>query len=517
MSVAVPPDDEHDEHDGTLIANVHPPDWVNPTPADRYNLVVIGGGTAGLVSAMGAAGLGARVALVERHLLGGDCLNTGCVPSKALISAARAIADARRVGASGVGASGIGASGVGASGAGAEADFGAVMARLRRLRAGIAPHDGVRRITGAGVDVFFGEARFISDRTVAVGDARLHFARAVIATGARPSLPPIPGLAEAAAHTSGTIFSLTALPRTLVVIGAGPIGCELAQAFARLGSAVTIVSLDARVLPREDPDAAAVVSAALAEDGVQLRLGARLVRVGRSAAETTVVFDRGAGEEQVSAACVLVATGRTPNTEGLGLDQAGVEVDRSGVVVDDHLRTTNPRIFAAGDVCSPLKFTHAADAMARIVLQNALFPGRARVSRLVVPRCTFTDPEIAHVGRTRADAGRDGLPCLTLDLPLSDVDRAALEGETRGFARLHVHPATGKVLGATLVARGAGDMIGPVVLAMTAGLSAGALADSIAPYPTQGEVWKRLGDAWRRTRFSARVRSLVGVWLRWAR
>jgi pyruvate/2-oxoglutarate dehydrogenase complex dihydrolipoamide dehydrogenase (E3) component len=212
-----------------------------------------------------------------------------------------------------------------------------------------------------------------------------------------------------------------------------------------------------------------------------------------------------------------VATGRTPNTEGLGLDQAGVAADQSGVVVDDHLRTTNPRIFAAGDVCSPLRFTHAADAMARIVLQNALFPGRARVSRLVVPRCTFTDPEIAHVGRTREEAERDGLPCLTLDLPLSDVDRAALEGGTRGFARLHVHPATGKVLGATLAARGAGDMIGPVVLAMTAGLSAGALADSIAPYPTQGEVWKRLGDAWRRTRFTARARSLVGVWLRWAR
>jgi len=361
------------------------------------------------------------------------------------------------------------------------------------------------------------EARFLDDRTVAVGDARLRFARAVIATGARAAVPPVPGLAEAAAHTNETIFSLTELPRTLVVIGAGPIGCELAQSFARLGSEVTIVSLDERVMPREDPDAAAVVSAALVEDGVRLRLGARLLRVERSAEETTVVFDRGKGEEHVSAAGVLVAVGRTPNTEGLGLDVVGVKVDRSGVVVDDHLRTTNRRIFAAGDICSPLKFTHAADAMARIVLQNALFPGRAKVSSLIVPWCTYTEPEVAHVGRTRADAERDGIPCLTLDLPLSDVDRAVLEGDTRGFARLHVHPATGKILGAILVARNAGDMIGPVVLAMTAGLGVGALANSIAPYPTQGEVWKRLGDSWRRTRFSARVKALVGVWLRWMR
>lgn len=497
----VHPDDAHNR---SLVASLHPRGRTNPTPAGEYNLVVIGGGTAGLVSAMGAAGLGARVALVERHLLGGDCLNTGCVPSKALISAARAIADARRVGAFG-----------------AEADvrvnFGAVMERLRRLRAEIAPHDGVHRITEAGVDVFLGAARFKDGRTVEVGQTHLRFARAVIATGARAAVPPVPGLAEASAHTNETIFTLTELPRSLVVVGAGPIGCELAQSFARLGSEVTIVSLDERVMPREDPDAAEVIRAALIEDGIRLLLGARLLRVDRVGDESTIVFERGAGEERVSAAGVLVAVGRTPNTEGLDLDRVGVKVDRTGVVVDDHLRSTNPRIFAAGDVCSPLKFTHAADAMARIVIQNALFPGRARASALVVPWCTYTEPEVAHVGRTRADAERDGIPCLTFDLPLDQVDRAVLEGDTRGFARLHVHAATGKVLGATLVARNAGNMIGPVVLAMSAGLGAGALAISIAPYPSQGEVWKRLGDAWRRTRFTARLKVLVGLWLRWMR
>ncbi|MDP2310624.1 MAG: mercuric reductase [Pseudomonadota bacterium] len=495
------PDDAYNRE---LVAHVHPPGRVNPTPAGRYQLVVLGGGTAGLVSAMGAAALGAKVALVERHLLGGDCLNTGCVPSKALIAAARAVADARRLGAFGARAT-------------VEVDFPAVMERLRRLRAEIAPHDGVERLTGAGVDVFLGDARFVSRDAVEVGGARLMFSRAVIATGARAASLPVPGLAEAAAYTNETIFNLTELPTSLVVIGAGPIGCELAQSFARLGSTVTIVSLDDQVMPREDADAAAVVAVALVEDGVALRLGAKLLRVDRAGGTATVVFERAGVEERVSAAGVLVAVGRAPNVEGLGLDVAGVAVDRAGVVVDDFLRTANPHIFAAGDVCSPLKFTHAADAMARIVIQNALFPGRARVSRLVVPWCTYTEPEVAHVGLTEADARKQGVPCLSLTLPLHDVDRAVLEGDTRGFARLNVHPGTGRVLGATLVGRNAGDMIGPAVLAMTAGISASTLARTIAPYPTQGEIWKRLGDAWQRTRFTARVEAIVRLWLRWMR
>ena len=495
------PDDAHNRE---LVAHVHPLDRVNPTPVDRYQLVVLGGGTAGLVSAMGAAAIGAKVALVERHLLGGDCLNTGCVPSKSLISAARAMADARRLASFGGRAT-------------VEVDFPAVMERVRRLRAGIAPHDGVKRLTDAGVDVFLGDARFVGRDAVEVGGARLEFSRAVIATGARAANLPVPGLAEATAYTNETIFNLTELPASLVVIDAGPIGCELAQSFARLGSRVTVVSLDERVLPREDADAAAVVASVLLDDGVALQLGAKLVRVDRAGDRVTVVYARDGVEERVSAAGVLVAVGRAPNVEGLGLEVAGVGVDRSGVVVDDFLRTANPRVFAAGDICSPLKFTHATDAMARIVIQNTLFPGRARVSRLVVPWCTYTEPEVAHVGLTEAEARKQGVPCLSLTLPLHDVDRAVLEGDTRGFARLHVHPGTGRVLGATLVGRNAGDMIGPAVLAMTAGLRASTLARAIAPYPTQGEVWKRLGDAWQRTRFTARVKALVKLWLRWMR
>lgn len=497
------PDDPHNRE---LVAQVHPPDWVNPVPKGRYNLVVIGGGTAGLVSAMGAAGLGARVALVERHLLGGDCLNYGCVPSKALLRAARAAHDARHLAAFGARTS-----------ASVEVDFAAVMERMRRLRAGIAHHDSAERFAQSGIDVFLGEARFVSPDEVEVEGARLRFARAVIATGARAAALPIPGLAEAGFLTNETAFSLTTLPRRLAVIGAGPIGCELAQAFRRFGSEVTVLAKDARVLPREDADAAAIVQEQLTSEGIDLRLGANLSGVSSGPEGKTLTYQRGLGPESVVVDEILVAVGRAPNVEGLGLSQAGIDFDRSGVRVDDRLRTATPRVFAAGDVCSRFQFTHAADAMARIVIQNALFVGRKRASSLVIPWATYTDPEVAHVGLYESEAKAQGLDVTTLTVKLADMDRAVLDGETTGFARLHVHARSGRILGATLVARHAGEMIGEATLAMTAGLKVGAFAKTIHPYPTQAEVWKRLGDAHARTRLKPWIKRLFERYLSFRR
>ncbi|MCA9529924.1 MAG: mercuric reductase [Myxococcales bacterium] len=502
----VTPDDAHNR---ALVANVHPPGRPNPTPDGRYNLVVVGAGTAGLVAAMGAAGLGAKVALVERALTGGDCLNHGCVPSKALLRSAHAAHEARvawETGAYGVRLA-----------AAPRVDFGEVMAQMRRLRAEISANDSVARLEAAGVDVYLGHGAFVGADALEVDGRRLRFRRAVLATGARAAVPPIPGLAESGYLTNETLFSLTELPRRLVIIGAGPIGCEMAQAFRRFGSEVVVVSLDAQVLPHDDPDAAARVKARLEREGVRLRLGADVTEVARRGDDTIVRFDRGGGAEQVQGDALLLAVGRTPNVDGLGLDAAGVEVDRTGVVVDDRLRTANRRIYASGDVASAYKFTHAADAMSRLVLQNALFFGRKRASALCIPWCTFTDPAVAHVGLQAREAAERGVEIGTYTVGLDEVDRAILDGETEGFARIHVHARSGRIVGATLVARHAGDMMGEVVLAMTEGLRVGALSTAIAPYPTEGEVWKKLGDAHQRSRLGPRLAAFLRRYFGWVR
>lgn len=499
----VVPDDTHNR---ALVSNVHPPAWKNPTPARRYNLVVIGAGTAGLVSAVGAAGLGARVAIVERHLMGGDCLNYGCVPSKGLLRAARAAAAVDEAGGFGVRVF-----------APARVDFPAVMERMRRLRAGLSRNDSAHRLTTLGVDVFLGQARFVAPDAVDVNGQRLRFSRAVIATGARAATPPIPGLAEAGMLTNETIFSLTELPRRLVVIGAGPIGCELAQAFRRFGSEVSIVSLDPRLLPREDADAVAVLASRFAREGIHLALGASIQRVEQRPEGKVVVFETPDGHDEVAGDLILVAVGRDPNVEGLDLEAAGVSYGRTGVTVDDRLRTTNRRIFAAGDFCSNYKFTHAADAMARVVIQNALFFGRKKASALVIPWCTYTQPEIAHVGLYEREARERGLDVATFTVPLKELDRAVLDGEDEGFARVHAEKKSGRILGATLVASHAGEMIGEMALAITSGLSLAALSKTIHPYPTQAEAWRRLGDAFNRARLTPRVRGLFEQYLSWRR
>ena len=491
-----------------LDRHVAPSAWINPMPASRYHLVVIGGGPAGLVAAAGAAGLGAKVALIEKHRLGGDCLNYGCVPSKALLKSARVAATVRDAGEFGVEVP-----------AGVRVDFDAVMDRMRRLRASLAPHDSAERFRELGVDVFFGAGRFTSPDTIDVGGQSLRFRRALIATGAHAAIPDIPGLAEASFVTNETVFSLATLPRRLVVLGAGPIGCELAQAFARLGSQVTLIASRANVLPKEDADAARIVEESLRRDGVEILTDARADGVARSGPEKQVTIECGGAQRGSTVRTtdeLLVAVGRTPNVAGLGLDVAGVEFDlRVGVRVDDRFRTTNRRVFAAGDVCSRFQFTHAADAMARIVLQNALFPGRGKGSSLVIPRCTYTAPEVAAVGLTEAEARERGVAVDVLVEEMSRNDRAVVDGETAGFAKVLLKRGTDQIVGATIVASNAGGMLNEITLAMTAKLGLSSLAKTIHHYPTQGEIIKRLADQSQRRRLTPFVKRLFARWFAW--
>jgi pyruvate/2-oxoglutarate dehydrogenase complex dihydrolipoamide dehydrogenase (E3) component len=497
MATMAPPDDVRvepfDQFNQELIANVHPAGWVNPEPRERYHLVVIGAGTAGLVTASIAAGLGARVALVERHLMGGDCLNVGCVPSKAIISAARswqtATESRRRFGGPAV------------SGPG---DFGQAMARMRRLRAGLSRVDGAPRYRDLGIDVFLGEGRFTGRDIVMVGGRALRFRRAVIATGARAAVPPIPGLETTGYFTNETIFGLTELPRRLTVIGAGPIGCELAQAFARFGSVVTVMHRGAHILPREDADAAQVVERAMESHGVRLLHDATVLRAEVRGGERVIHVQIAGRTEEIAGDELLVATGRAPNVEDLGLEAASVTYSRRGVGVNDRLRTSNPHIYAVGDICSKHQFTHAADATARLVVANALFfgLGGGKVSTLVMPWATYTTPELAHVGMTEADATAAGLRVQTITVPLHDVDRAVLDGQEEGFLRVHLQEGTDRILGATLVAEHAGDMIGEITLAITAGVGLGKIGSTIHCYPTQAEAFRKAADAWRRTKLT---------------
>ena len=498
------PDDTYNK---TLVANVHPPDWVNPEPKGRYNLVVVGAGTAGLVTAAGAAGLGAKVALIERHLMGGDCLNVGCVPSKGVIRASRALFDARNGAEFGV-----------LAGDGIGFNFGAAMERMRRIRADISRHDSARRYRDElGVDVFIGEGKFVSPDCVEVEGKRLNFERAAICTGARAAAPPIPGLGEAGYLTNETVFSLTELPPRLAVIGAGPIGCELAQSFARFGSRVTLIELGTHILGREDGDAAEILHGAFVREGIQLQLGVRITSVEKNAGGKVIRLERGGEEHEVIADEILVGVGRAPNVEGLELEKAGIRYDKAGVAVSDRLQTSNPRVYAAGDICFPFKFTHTADALARILIANALFKGRQKASALTIPWCTYTDPEIAHVGMYEGDADERGIEVTTLTVPLADIDRAVLDGEAEGFARIHVRKGTDKILGATIVARHAGEMINEFSLAITIGIGISAIAKTIHPYPTQAEVIKRLGDAYNRTRLTPFVKKVLNGWLKWQR
>ncbi len=496
-----------DGHNDRLLASVRPSKWTNPKPVPRYNLVVIGAGTAGLVTAAGAAGLGARVAIVERDLMGGDCLNFGCVPSKALIAASRAAAAVRDANRFGIRVP-----------EGANVDFAAVMERMRTIRAELSANDSAERFRGLGVDVFLGEARFAGADAIEVGDARLRFSRAVIASGARAGVPEIPGLAEAGFLTNETVFSLSAVPKRLAVIGAGPIGCELGQAFRRFGSEVTILEAADRILARDDRDAASRLEQALARDGVQLLKRCRIASVERRGAEKIIALEVHGESRELAVDEILIGAGRIPMVAGLALEKAGVDYDpRAGVKVNDYLQTTNPHIYAAGDVASPYKFTHIADATARIVIRNALFFGRARLSAVTVPWCTYTDPEIAHTGLSESEAAERGIETTTFVQEMAHVDRAVLDGESSGFVKVYARKGTDRIIGATIVASHAGEMISELTLAITNRIGLSKLADVIHPYPTQAEAIRKLGDAYNRTRLSPRVKRIFDRLLAWRR
>lgn len=490
-----------DEHNAKLLDLTHPKAWVNPTPKASYNLVVIGAGTGGLVSAAGSAGLGARVALIESHLLGGDCLNVGCVPSKALLRCAKAAVAAHHAADFGIRINGD-----------ITVDFGYIMERMRRLRAGIAPNDSVQRFTkDVGVDMFMGRGRFTGRNTVEVNGVTLNFAKAVIATGGTAAIPPIPGLAEAPYLTNATLFNLTELPPRLGIIGAGPIGLEMAQAMQRFGSTVTVFARDTHILPKEDPDAAQLVAASLRRDGVTFELGAKLKRIESQNGQppVTVVLETDAGERAFEFDALLMATGRKPAINGLGLDDAGVEYDeRMGIHVDDGLRTSNPDVFAVGDVASKYQFTHMADFMARMVIRNALFFGRDKFSNFLIPWVTYTDPEVAHVGLYEKDLQARDIAYSTFTREFSDVDRAIVDSETEGFVKIHVKKGSDQILGATIVGSHAGDMISEITVAMQSGMGLGKLASVIHPYPTVAEAIRQCGDAYNRARLTPTVRGI---------
>ncbi|MEG4320591.1 MULTISPECIES: mercuric reductase [unclassified Microcoleus] len=503
--VTVPPMDEYNQK---LVSYLHPPDWVNPQPASSYNLVVIGAGPAGLIVAAGAAGLGAKVALIEKHLMGGDCLNVGCVPSKALIRSARAVGEIWNASKFGINVSNS-----------AEVDFAAVMERLRRIRARISDVDSADRYQHKlGVDVFLGSGRFTSNSTIEVAGQTLKFKKAVITTGARALEPQIPGLQEAGYLTNETVFNLTEKPQRLAVIGGGPIGCELAQAFRRLGSEVVLLHKNAQILDKEDVDAANIVQQAFVTEGIQVILESKIERVEQTNAGKVIYYQCQGKEASVTVDEIIASAGRSPNVEGLNLEAVGVEYDTgTGVVVNDNLQTTNPRIYAAGDICMKDKFTHAADFAARMVIQNTLFLGRKKLSALTIPWCTYTSPEVARVGMGDRELQAAGIDFDTFLIPFDTVDRAIIDGEEEGFVKIYVKKGSDKILGATIVARHAGDMIGEITMAMVNNIGLGKIASVIHPYPTQADAIRKAGDAYNRTRLTPFVKNLFNRWLAWTR
>jgi len=489
--------------DAERLVNVSPADWRSPKPRSVYHLLVLGAGPAGLAAARAAAALGAHVALIERHQIGGDCLNDGCIPSKSLIRTGRLLADMRD-------AAHFGA----VPPAEMVFDFRAAMLRMRRITARISRTDSAMNLAREGIHLFFGTARFTGADSVDVDGLPLRFKKALIATGSRSMLPDVPGLAEAGFLTNETVFNLQVLPRSLLVLGGGPLGCELAQVFARFGSRTLISHREPLFLPLEERDAAQMVSDALARDGVEIHLNSTATKVWMEGGQKAVELVNDGNTATTRVEHILTGIGRVPAVQGLNLEAAGVAYDAAaGVHVDDFLRTSNPRIFAAGDVCLKHQFTNTAAASARIVVRNALFLGRERMSALNVPWCTYTDPEVAHVGLYVKQARQQRIPVKTFTIPMHDVDRAIADGEEDGFVKIHVREGSDQILGATIVARHAGEMINSISLAMVAGIGLRELANVMQAYPTQGAAIRQAADAYVRTRLTPLKLKTARRWL----
>jgi pyruvate/2-oxoglutarate dehydrogenase complex dihydrolipoamide dehydrogenase (E3) component len=461
------------------------------------DICVIGGGSAGLSVAAGASQMGARTVLIEADRMGGDCLNTGCVPSKSLLAAAKVAETGRQSGRFGITQSSSAVA------------FPAVQAYVNNVIAGIAPHDSVERFTSLGCRVIEDVASFVDANTVETSAARIRARRFVVATGSSAFVPPIPGLSNITYFTNENIFENEVLPDHLVVIGAGPIGCEMAQAHRRLGARVTLLDL-ARMLPRDDPEAAEVVRRRLLGEGIECAETVEIQRVEKRGNGFTLVLTERGVERRIDGSHLLVATGRRPNVDGLNLEAAGVRYSRKGIEVDARLRTSNRRIFAAGDVIGSYQFTHMASYHAGIILRNALFRLPARNKPAAVPWVTYTDPELAQVGPTEA-AARDqfGDGIRTVRSEFAENDRARAEGSGNGFLKA-VLSNRGQILGATIVGPHAGELLMPWVLAISKGLKIGDMANLIAPYPTLSEISKRAaGSYFTPTLFSPRTRKLV--------
>ncbi|MCQ2031882.1 FAD-dependent oxidoreductase [Stutzerimonas zhaodongensis] len=481
--------------------------WEKPGRFDR-NLVVIGAGSGGLVSAYIAAAVKAKVTLIEKHKMGGDCLNTGCVPSKALIRSAKLAHDLKHAGR------------LGLRPVGGDVDFAAVMTRIQRVIATIEPHDSVERYTRLGVEVIEGEARITSPWTVEVNGQRLTTRAIVIATGARPTVPDIPGIDQVAPLTSDTVWALREQPKRLLVLGGGPIGCELAQAFQRLGSAVTLIQRNGRLLPREDDEASAAVLAGMRADGVDVRLRHNAERFEVVDGQRRLICTDLANdvEATISFDQVLLALGRTANIKGFGAEELGLNVRSNGTLgCDEYLATRFPNILVVGDVTGPFQFTHVSAHQAWYGAVNGLFDGfkRFKVDYRVIPWATFTDPEVAHVGLNEREAKAQGIAYEVTCFAMDELDRAIADGTPSGYIKVLTVPGKDSILGATIVGEHAGDLITEYVSAMKHGLGLNKILGTIHIYPTLAEANKYAAGAWKRAHAPARLLGWVARFHRW--
>ena len=472
-----------DEYNSELLHCVHPACWEDPTPEGQYDLLVVGGGAAGLISAITAVQQGLRAALIEGHYMGGDCLVSGCVPSKALLACSNEIARTKQLSNYGISLSEP-----------PKLDFGFIMKRMRRLRAEIAHHDSAEHISNEfGIDVYLGYCHFTSPHQVQVNHQLLTFTKCLLCTGAQPCIPPITGLDAAPFYTSETIWDLTELPGTMTFLGGGPVACELAQAFARFGSRVSLVTVSGTLLPREEPEAAELISAVFQSEGVSVYTNSTIVAVTKDSETAFSVHIAGPYSIVLPCDCLVIATGRQPNIHSLSLEKANVSLKNGQLDLNDYLQTSNPDIYAAGDVCGLAQFTHAADAMAQLAVSNAFHGNNDKYSDLKIPRCTYTDPEVAQIGATCTALQSASIPYQKTVREFQRNDRKVIDGSSAGFVQLL--SSGSQFLGATVVGTEAAALLPELTLALTCGLGLGQLARTIHPYPTPGEAVKHCAEA----------------------